>query len=139
MSVNGIFCNKTLTGRVDMVRTILVVESDSTVCSLVRYSLLPHNYAVLEAADLGEALAHLRSGKMPDLVVVGSDASDRKHAELIREIRGYPGLRFVPILMMAGPETLGDQMEWKEAGATCWITKPFSHEKIREMVELLIF
>jgi two-component system, chemotaxis family, chemotaxis protein CheY len=138
MSVNGI-CNKTFMGCVDMVRTILVVESDTTVCSLVRYSLLPHNYAVIEAADLGEALEHLRRGKTPDLVIVGCDASERGQVELVREIRGYPGLRFAPILMMAGPETLGAQMDWKEAGATCWITKPFTHEEIREMVELLIF
>ncbi|MBI5588319.1 MAG: response regulator [Deltaproteobacteria bacterium] len=122
-----------------MIKTILVVESDSTVRSLVRYSLAYLNYEIMDAGSREDAFEKLNNEKKPDLIITGSLTSLSNPVELVREIRNLPGLRFVPILMMAAVDTLGAQMEWKEAGATCWITRPFRQEELVEMVELLFF
>lgn len=123
----------------EMLKTILVVEGDSTVRSLVRYSLAPLNYDLVEAPGRKRAFELLTGGEKPDLIIVGSFESQEDPVEFLREIRRVQGFRFVPILVVASKESLDEQMAWKQAGATCWITKPFKQEELREMVELLIF
>lgn len=122
-----------------MLKTIFIVESDSTVKSMVRYSLANQNYLIQEAATRKEALEKLECIKNPGLIIIGLTHPGVSSVELVNEIRGFPALRFVPILMLASEDTLGSQMEWKEAGATCWITKPFTQEELKEMIELLDF
>lgn len=126
-------------GYADMIKTILVVESDSTVRSLVRYSLASLNCEIMDAGSREDAFEKLNCEKMPDLIITGSVTSLSNPVELVREIRNLPGLRFVPILMMAAGDAFAEQMGWKEAGATCWITRPFRQAELVELVELLFF
>lgn len=46
--------------------------------------------------------------------------------ELIRHVRGMPGLRFVPILTLTTESEAGRRNEGKLAGATGWLVKPVS-------------
>lgn len=138
MGNSGIF-NTTFTYCAEMLKTILVVEGDSTVRSLVKYSLAPLNYEIMEAPDRKCAFELLRAGAQPDLIIVGAVESQSGPVELLREIRKVQRLRFVPVLVVAPKDDLDDQMAWKQAGATCWITKPIRQEELREMVDLLIF
>jgi len=132
-------CNTTFMNCAEMLKTIFVLESDSTARSLVKYSLAPLNYEVVEADSGKRAFELIEAGKKPDLIIVGTVDSQQGPVELLREIRKVQGLRFVPVLVVASRENLDAQMEWKQAGATCWITKPIRQEELREMVELLIF
>jgi PleD family two-component response regulator len=138
MGISGI-CNAAFTDSAEMPKTILVVESDSTTRSLVRYSLASLDYDIVEAPSRKCAFESLSGGQKPDLIIVGTVESSPDPVELLREIRRVQGLRFVPILVVASKESLDAQMAWKQAGATCWITKPIKQEELREMVELLIF
>lgn len=138
MKTSDIF-NSTFTSCAEMLKTILVLESDSTVRSLVKYSLAPLDYEIVEAPSRKCAFELLAAGAQPDLIIVGAVESQSGPVEFLREIRKVQSLRFVPVLVVATKDDLDDQMAWKQAGATCWITKPIRQEELREMVDLLIF
>lgn len=122
-----------------MGKTIMIVDKDYTVRSMIRYILSAEFYTVVEACDAEEALGRLDNRPELDLMVIGTNLQETECVEILKRTRAISSYRSVPILMLAPERTLCKQMEWKEAGATCWIIKPFTAEQFLKMVEMVTF
>lgn len=122
-----------------MSKKVLILDSDHTVRNMVRYILSAEDYEVIEAGGAEEVFAKLNGGARPDLMVVGVNIDEQGCVALLKAVRTIPGYDHIPILMLAPERTLYKQMEWKDAGATCWIIKPFTAEQFLKMVEMVIF
>lgn len=120
-------------------RTILVVESSRPVRSMLSYMLMMKYASVQEASSGAEALSAVSGGLKPNLIVIGEDEGGRPGLGFIRKLRELPGGKFVPVLAITEQDEPQSQMEWKEAGATAWITRPFTSEQLLEMVEVMMF
>jgi PAS domain S-box-containing protein len=116
--------------------TILVVDDEETIRSLVAEILQSQGYAAVEAADAASGLAHLRSGAAVDLLVtdVGlpGGMNGRQMAEMARVLR--PGLKVLFITGYAekaalAPGHLQDGMRV--------LTKPFSIDSLTTEVQRL--
>jgi two-component system chemotaxis response regulator CheY len=55
--------------------------------------------------------------------------------ELIRQVRSLAEYKFVPILMLTTESAPEKKLEGKSAGATGWIVKPFTPEKLVAVVQ----
>jgi len=120
-------------------RTVLVVDNTRTVRSITHCLLTTGSSEVMEAADSNEALNLLSKGRRPDLILVGDDLPGTSGVDLVRKIRETDEFRYTPIVMLAGENRLHRQMIWKEAGATCWIIKPFTGDQLLQVVDLVMF
>ena len=57
---------------------------------------------------------------------------------LVQRLRALPEFKFTPILVLTTESDASMKMKGKEAGATGWIVKPFSPEKLLEVVNKVI-
>lgn len=110
--------------------TVLVVEDETALVTLLRYNLERAGYRVLAATDGEEALL-VASEETPDLVLLDWMLPQLSGIEVCRRLRGRQETRNVPIVMLTARSEEADRIRGLDTGADDYLTKPFS------MTELL--
>jgi CheY-like chemotaxis protein len=111
-------------------RAILVVEDDEGIRESVAECLEAEGYDVLPAANGAEALAGLRAGARPHVVLVDLVMPVMDGAELIEAIRAEPSFRDLHVVLM----TAATRVTGLPA-ADGYLEKPFQLEELLAMVE----
>ena len=112
--------------------TILTVEDSESMRQIVSYTLNRGGYEVVETRDGVEALERAKQQKF-DMVLADVNMPNMDGLTLTRELRALPTYRYTPIIILT--LQTGDIKERaKAAGATGWIVKPFSAEKLLQVV-----
>ena len=109
-----------------MAITVLVVDDSVTMVLSLKTTLSLNGFQVETASNGQEALNKLKAGLKPGLILTDINMPVMGGMELIRNVRGMPGLRFVPILTLTTESEAGKRNEGKLAGATGWLVKPVS-------------
>lgn len=116
----------------------LIIDCGQAIRSMAAYALSAEGFEVMEAADVPGVRGLLARGFQPDLVV--ACRSERDNGPMcLRSLKAHHALKDVPVLLIADEEELHRQMEWKEAGVTCWITSPFTRDELLDMARMLMF
>jgi two-component system, chemotaxis family, chemotaxis protein CheY len=121
-----------------MALTILVVDDSALIVRSVTTILELNGYKT-ESADDGEtALAMLKAGLKPNLMITDINMPIMNGVELIKQTRMLPSFRFMPILVMTteSQQTLRD--EAKSLGATGWVVKPVGGELLITIIKKLL-
>jgi two-component system, OmpR family, response regulator len=108
-------------------QTILIVEDDPKISTLLRNVLEDHGFAIREAATAAAALSALSSNNI-DLITLDIHLGKDNGVDLAREIRRTSR---VPIIMVTGKDDVIDRVVGLEVGADDYITKPFH---VREVI-----
>jgi two-component system KDP operon response regulator KdpE len=101
---------------------VLVAEDDRLIRRLLRASLSPRGFLVIEA-ETGAAALDLLRDERPDLVILDLGLPDVDGLDLLRNIRGGSN---VPIVVLSNTTAVTIKVEALEAGASDFVTKPFS-------------
>ncbi len=109
-----------------MAKTILVVDDSVTMVLSLKTTLTLNGYEVETAGNGREALERLKAGLKPSLILTDINMPVMGGMELIRSVRGLPGVKFVPILTLTTESEAAKRNEGKQAGATGWLVKPVS-------------
>jgi len=117
-----------------MSQTVLVVEDDATLRSLIAESLMDARYSVVKAADGKSALQSFHEFK-PDLAILDIGLNDIDGLELCRQIRSYKN---IPIIFLTARDSEVDQLLGFATGADDYITKPFSPKVMTARVDALL-
>jgi two-component system chemotaxis response regulator CheY len=118
-------------------KTILAVDDSNSLRQMVVFTLKQAGYDVVEAADGNEALTRARS-QSTDLVLTDVNMPGMDGITLVRELRTLPAYRFTPILVLTTEAGADKKQEGKVAGATGWITKPFSPNQLLSTVKRVL-
>ncbi len=110
--------------------TVMIVEDEEALSTLLQYNLDKEGYKVVAAAD-GEEAALLIREVTPDLILLDWMLPGLSGIELCRRLRGRPETRNVPIIMITARGEETDRIRGLDTGADDYVTKPFS------MTELL--
>jgi two-component system, OmpR family, phosphate regulon response regulator PhoB len=110
--------------------SVLVVEDESALVTLLRYNLERAGYRVFEATDGEEALL-VAAEQKPDLVLLDWMLPQLSGIEVCRRLRGRQETRNVPIIMLTARSEEADRIRGLDTGADDYLVKPFS------MTELL--
>src|SRR5215510_12217118 len=108
---------------------ILTVDDSASMRQMVRYTLQGAGYEVVQAADGVEALEYARSYPA-SLVITDVNMPRMDGITLVRELRGLPDYKFVPMLVLTTEATTERKQAGKAAGATGWLVKPFNPERL---------
>lgn len=103
-------------------RTVLVVDDDPRVRSILRHALELEGFSVLEAAAEHEAL-DLFSKAVVDLVTLDLKLGQSDGLQLAREMRAISD---VPLIMITGKHSEIARIVGLEHGADDYIVKPFN-------------
>jgi two-component system cell cycle response regulator DivK len=106
-------------------KTILYVEDNEPNRMLVRDLLKRTAYTLIEAHD-GEAGVAMALDKRPDLILMDIQLPKISGLEAIRRLRAQAATAATPIIAITSFALSGDDKKAKEAGATDYLTKPYS-------------
>ena len=115
-------------------KTVLVVEDEPDVRSLVRELLERAGYAVVEA-DSGKAALRSLYATTPDLVVLDVVLPELDGWETLQRIREVTD---VPVLMLTALTTETEKVRGLRGGADDYVTKPFGRQELVARVEALL-
>jgi two-component system phosphate regulon response regulator PhoB len=108
-----------------MAATILVVDDDPGVQSLISVNLLQAGHMVKVAADAEQAVTMLRS-ELPDLMLVDWMMPGMSGIDLTRLVRSEVRTSNIPIIMLTARDDERDKITGFETGADDYVVKPFS-------------
>jgi two-component system chemotaxis response regulator CheY len=120
-----------------MTHCILTVDDSSTMRQMISFTLRGASFEVLEAGDGVEAL-EVAKGKKLSLIITDVNMPRMDGITLVQRLRALPEFKFTPILVLTTESDASMKQKGKEAGATGWIVKPFSPEKLMDVVNKVI-
>ncbi len=117
--------------------TILVIDDEQPFCEVVAEILTTFGYPVRKAFNAAQALKVLES-ITPILIILDIMMPDVDGLTLVRKFRTDPRLSKIPVIMSSAKFLKEDRAEAFNAGASAYLTKPFSAAELRSaIVELL--
>ncbi len=120
-----------------MPKQILIADDSESIREILTFSLERAGYQVLAASDGLEAYNYL-DGRSIDLLLTDYHMPNVNGLELISKVRQTDTYKYLPILVLT-TEKQGDIVrEAREAGATGWLLKPFSNEKLIQTLRKVI-
>jgi two-component system chemotaxis response regulator CheY len=102
--------------------TIFIVDDSATMVMSLRATLEIAGFKVESAVDGEQALAKVKSGLKPDLIITDINMPRMDGLELIRQVRKL--LRFTPILTLTTESQREKRDQAKQLGASGWMVKP---------------
>ncbi|HZG75813.1 MAG TPA: response regulator transcription factor [Paenibacillus sp.] len=118
-----------------MRESILVIDDDEKITSMLRRGLAFEGYGVRTARNGAEGLDAIRLEE-PDLIVLDIMMPGVDGWEVCRRLR-EAGSR-VPVLMLTAKDEVGDRVRGLDAGADDYLVKPFALEELLARVRALL-
>lgn len=119
-----------------MMPTVLAVDDSPSIRQMIKVTLGPVGYTVIEAGDGAEGVAKAKANAL-NLVITDLNMPVMNGLDMIKNLRTLPSLTGVPILFLSTESDDGIKQQAKAAGATGWITKPFKPEQLVAVVSKL--
>lgn len=116
-----------------MAKSVLAVDNSKTMRDMVSFTLRGAGYAVIEADNGVNALKALQGQKV-DVIITDINMPEMDGITLVKRIRGLPQHAGTPVLILTTESDPGKKNEGRAAGATGWIVKPFSPDKLLQIV-----
>jgi two-component system phosphate regulon response regulator PhoB len=117
--------------------TILVVEDELPLLTLLRYNLEKQGFRVEEAVDGQEALTRVAEAR-PDLILLDWMLPALSGLEVCRQLRRRPATRDLPIIMVTARTEEQDAVRALDIGADDYISKPFVMEGLLARIRALL-
>ena len=116
--------------------TILVIDDDDRVRTLLRDILLFERHQVIEASDGESGMRYLEKGGLVDMVLTDLGMPLKNGWEVAKWIKRE--LPQIPVVLITGWGTNLDEEKVKESGIDMIIGKPFQVNEILETVHLFM-
>jgi two-component system phosphate regulon response regulator PhoB len=120
-----------------MSATILVVEDEPAIQSLIEVNLRRAGHVVLLAAD-AETARQLVRDALPDLVLLDWMLPGMSGVDFARLLRSEARTRLLPIIMLTARAERARQDRRLELGADDYVTKPFSPRELVARIKAVL-
>jgi DNA-binding response OmpR family regulator len=114
--------------------TILLIESDITLCDLLRYHLTREGYTFVEAHSGSDGIARARSSS-PDLVLLAVALNDMPGMSCCQILRAESS---IPILLLADRADGADGIAGLDLGADDYVVKPIRLNEVLARLRALL-
>src|SRR5580704_2457440 len=116
------------------VRSILLVEDDTELCSLINDFLSPHGFRLAAVHDGRQGLAWAIDGDF-DLVILDVMLPVLSGFELLRMIRKRSA---IPVIMLTARTAQADRIAGLNTGADDYLPKPFGPEELLARIRAVL-
>jgi len=116
---------------------ILVCDNETPLRTLIVAAVTGSGYEVHEARD-GDESVRLARELEPDLIVLDMMMPGRTGIEVLEELRSEERFRETPVIMLTARAQATDRTAAANAGATRFVSKPFSPVELGLIVEELL-
>ena len=108
-------------------KTILVVEDEQSMITLIRYNLESAGYIIYSVKNGHEALDYCKGDK-PDLIISDIGMPGMDGFELRQSLLDDERLRAIPFIFLTAKTQSEDQLKGIRLGVSHFLTKPFEPE-----------
>jgi CheY-like chemotaxis protein len=115
-------------------RLILLAEDDEDILDLVSFRLERSGYRIVRARDGAEAVL-LAKELRPALAVLDISMPVMTGLEATCALRADPATAAIPIILLTARMTPADVAAGLAAGATAYVTKPFSPQDLSSTID----
>jgi two-component system, OmpR family, phosphate regulon response regulator PhoB len=116
---------------------LLLVEDDSALSELLRYTLEREGYDVVHSADGEEAVFRSREQSF-DIAILDWMVPGLSGIEVCRQLRRQASTSGMPIIMLTARTDEPDRIRGLETGADDYITKPFSPRELVARIKAIM-
>lgn len=116
-----------------MPKCVLSVDDSKTMRDMVSFTLTRAGFEVVEAAD-GVAGMAAAAGRRFDCIISDINMPGLDGLSFVRKLRAGGVNRATPILLLTTESDPAKKAQGREAGATGWLVKPFTPDKLVETV-----
>ncbi|MEM9122487.1 MAG: phosphate regulon transcriptional regulator PhoB [Pseudomonadota bacterium] len=120
-----------------MKTTVLVIEDEKPLQTLLEYNLDQEGYRVLIAGDGEEGLLMVDE-EQPDLVILDWMLPQISGIEVCRQLRSRAETRNLPIIMLTARSEEADRVRGLELGADDYVLKPFSTSELLARIKAVL-
>ena len=121
----------------DTKKTIMVVDDNPDIITIVRTILEGKGYNVLSASSGPELLELLKSNK-PDLIILDIMMPEMDGLEVLTRLKGMTDTTAIPIILLTAKVQYEDVLGGYKLGADYYITKPFTSTQLINGINLLL-
>src|SRR2546427_8124628 len=119
-----------------MRKTVLLVDDDPEVLELLSFNFKKAGFAVLHAADGLQAIT--KAGSLsPNLIVLDLMMPELDGFAVLDLLRKDPATASIPVIMLTAISGQMARLNALEAGASQFVTKPFSPQRLVATAEAL--
>jgi len=120
-----------------MKKSILIVDDESSIRSMLRMALEAQDFEVSEASNVRNAEEQLEK-KKPNLILLDWMMPGTSGIELVRRLREQDNMRQIPIIMLTAKEGEDHSIQALDVGADDYITKPFSPRSLISRINAVL-
>lgn len=121
----------------DTKKTIMVVDDNPDIITIVRTILEGKGYSVMSAYSGPELLTQLE-GQKPDLIVLDIMMPQMDGLEVLTRLKGAPDTSSIPVILLTAKVQYEDVLGGYKLGADYYITKPFTSTQLLNGINLLL-
>lgn len=117
--------------------TLLLVDDSAAIRNMLKATLAPYGYRLLEAAG-GRAGLELIKQESIDLVISDQNMAGLDGLGMVKAIRAGTKNQHVPILVLTTETSDEMKAAFRSAGANGWMSKPFTPERLEAALKKLL-
>lgn len=117
--------------------TILLVEDEKPIRSMLDFALKKAGYLTLEAENAIETQTVLANND-PDLIIMDWMLPDASGVDIVRLLKGQDSTRQIPIIMLTAKSEESNKISGLNAGADDYMTKPFSPRELIARIQAVL-
>ena len=118
-------------------RRILIADDEHNIRHILDFSLHVEGFDVLAAQD-GEEALELAVSELPDLIIMDVMMPGCGGIEACRRLKQNPRTRQIPVILLTARSSREDREAGEAAGAAEYITKPFSPQKVVDLIQSIL-
>jgi two-component system phosphate regulon response regulator PhoB len=108
---------------------VLIVDDETAIREMIRFSLLSSGFECTEAGDTDEAQNSLKAD-MPDIILLDWMLPGLSGLEFAQLLKRNPSTRSIPIIMLTARSEESNKVLGLNSGADDYVTKPFSPREL---------
>ncbi|MCU0606490.1 MAG: response regulator [Candidatus Edwardsbacteria bacterium] len=120
-----------------MPKKIMVVDDEPYIARVIKFKLEQEGYIVISANDGVTGLAKIREEK-PDMVLLDVMMPGMTGYEVCQKIKNDAELAGIPVVILTAKGQERDREQGFSMGASDYITKPFSPNRLLELVRSIV-
>jgi two-component system phosphate regulon response regulator PhoB len=117
--------------------TLLVVEDEEAIRSMLVIVLQQHNFNILTAVSVAEAQLILED-TLPDLILLDWMLPKVTGDEWTRQLKSDESFRDIPIILLTAKGEESDKIRGLDLGADDYVTKPFSPKELVSRIKAVL-
>jgi DNA-binding response OmpR family regulator len=120
-----------------MAKHVLIIEDEPNIIEAISFILSRDGWQVDTHSNGHDAVAVVRA-RAPDLVILDVMLPGRSGYDILTDLRAQPETQDLPILMLTARGQARDRELAEKAGASRFMTKPFSNADLIEALNALV-